>query len=247
MSDWQPLIGPRLKLERAALHIREFEALSETYFADEPYTICVDQHPDNGPSLKAVFHRTIPPMASAIVGDFIHNLRSALDHLAADMIRASGKIVTRDTRFPIHNSKEGFEGGVPKDLMGAEPRFMQFVMELKPYESTPEKRSFNDIARLNNDDKHNLLIQGTPALSVSRMVIYTDEGIFPIESVAIIDGMQNRLPGNIVQKIHVEGHPRLMMHLIAGDLASIAPVVLALNAMFSCVETTVNDAAPLFV
>lgn len=247
MAVWQPLVGPRLKLERAAIHIREFEALSETYLADEPYTICVEYDLDHRPSVKVVFLRPIPPMASAIVGDVVHNLRSALDHLAADMIRTSSKMPTKKTRFPIHKDKAGFEGGVTQDLMGAEPKFVDFIMNLKPFGNTPESRPFYDIARMNNDDKHLLLIDGTPALSIAKMVIYSDAGVFPIKNVAMIDGKKSSLPGTIIHRIEIEGHPRLLMHLIPGDFESITPVVPTLKAMHSCVEATVNGVAPLFV
>lgn len=61
---------------------------------------------------RAVVHvkDEAPPMASVLVGEFLYNLRSALDllayHLAIENSRPKGP--PRGTGFPIHDSEKGF-------------------------------------------------------------------------------------------------------------------------------------------
>jgi len=42
-----------------------------------------------------------PPRMHTLIGEFLHNLRSALDHLAWRLVEQNGGKTTEDTRFPI--------------------------------------------------------------------------------------------------------------------------------------------------
>ena len=247
MSGWQPLVGPLVKLERAAVHIKEFEALSEAFLADNPYTIKIEKEPETGYITgRAVFHQTIPASASAIAGDIIHNLRSSLDQLVSDMIRASGNMPSRNSGFPIFKDETGFKGGAPEKLKGADERFVNFVLRLHSYGERGDQRWFYDLARLNNDDKHILLLSSKCSLSIAKMLIYTNEGIFPLERVGMLDGNPHYFPGEEVFKLKIQGKPRIVFQLRSEDDLSYAPALMLFERMHSKVGGVLRDATTLF-
>jgi hypothetical protein len=102
----------------------------------------------------------VPPRVSCIVGDIIHNLRSALDHLACLIVENSGAAVTRTTQFPITESASRFAEVVQKQLGGVGAPFLKFVENLQPFSSqAPSPNRLEVIHRLDIKDKHrNLLI-----------------------------------------------------------------------------------------
>ena len=94
--------GPALKLERAKHHIEDFIAQAEAfykaartrfYIQDDPKTrqraLCIDIDP------------TVPKHFALIIGDAIHNLRSALDHLTWDIVRPFSAPRPGDVQFPF--------------------------------------------------------------------------------------------------------------------------------------------------
>jgi hypothetical protein len=44
-----------------------------------------------------------------MVGDFLHNVHSALDHLMAALVATEGHAVTSQTQFPIFTERSRFE------------------------------------------------------------------------------------------------------------------------------------------
>jgi len=96
------LDGVRVKVSRAKFHAQALDKELLGLFPNGNYIIAPEIH-DNG--LCHVFRANQPPEAdpswSAIVGDCLHNLRSALDHLAYQLVRVSGGTPNIHTQFPI--------------------------------------------------------------------------------------------------------------------------------------------------
>lgn len=78
-----PIDSAVLKVRRAQTHYRDITAMVATYLDGRPYRV---EHriTDNGHHHRFVFHllRESPAELSILIGDFTHNLRSPLDHLA---------------------------------------------------------------------------------------------------------------------------------------------------------------------
>ena len=80
-----PLMGARLKLERARQHIKELGVTIKSYTDRQPYHLAVEK--EEGTEHQVVRIRfaqpevKIPRRLGLIVGDAIYNLRSVLDHL----------------------------------------------------------------------------------------------------------------------------------------------------------------------
>jgi len=76
------------KADRAHYHLRALDQLASEFRASEPYRVIAE--PTNSPGRTAYrlrIHRPMPVEISTTVGDFLHNLRSALDSLAYEIAR----------------------------------------------------------------------------------------------------------------------------------------------------------------
>lgn len=82
-----------LKLDRAERHIAEVEDEVRAYVESDPISLrTVDTH------TVALDFADVPAHLPIVVADVVHNLRSALDHLAAALVPKKHR---RDTMFPI--------------------------------------------------------------------------------------------------------------------------------------------------
>src|SRR5215470_372974 len=87
-----------VKVKRAEEHIRDLQTEIES-FRDgppKPYIIQTENDPQTGELLyKATYVRDVPIRFAAIAGDVLQNLRSALDHLAWQLVEAAGNTPRR--------------------------------------------------------------------------------------------------------------------------------------------------------
>jgi hypothetical protein len=96
-----PLASVRVKLDRANNHARELKLKIIRYLNREPYRTTREHQPKMRQSVYRIYLKRLPPPEwSAILGDAVHNHRSALDHLACAIVETHGE-VTADTSFPI--------------------------------------------------------------------------------------------------------------------------------------------------
>jgi hypothetical protein len=82
------LDGMRVKLARARRHVDELKAILGSV-ADDAVASINGQPSGTNPSVLEYRVMRVPPLdpvASAVVGDIVHNLRSALDHLAWQLV-----------------------------------------------------------------------------------------------------------------------------------------------------------------
>lgn len=105
-------------------------------------------------------HIESPPLSMAIVfGEVLHDLRSALDHIARLMVLAEGRVPVdsppRATAFPIHLRAPAKGLRVSPGLAAAA---LSAVENLQPYRSgDPQHHPLWRLSELNNIDKHRLL------------------------------------------------------------------------------------------
>lgn len=100
--------------------------------------------------------RPIPEVLPLTFGDCVHNLRSALDILACDLIRHAGGTVTRNSAFPIVQDGTHLPEEVRKRLKGAKDSVLQAVEDCKPFEGAGNQ--FWVLHQLDIIDKHRLLL-----------------------------------------------------------------------------------------
>lgn len=139
--------------------------------------------------------REAPPLRwGVMLGDCVHNLRSALDHLICQLTLLDGGTVEdcARTQFPIASKcEEQFEAMADSRIPGLSPKHRAMVKLAQPYRAGDKawKHPLAILAELSNADKHRLL---NPAVSIvksdSRAVLdrivnsYQGEGPSPVKS-----------------------------------------------------------------
>lgn len=106
LIPFEPRPTWRYKVTRANEHLASFRAQLEWFRHTGAYIPCTEFDPQTGRH-RIIVESVLPislqlPM---LVGDFAHNLRSALDHLWCAILTAQGQPVTRRSQFPIFETE----------------------------------------------------------------------------------------------------------------------------------------------
>jgi hypothetical protein len=162
-----PLLGIALKLNRADEHFRMLrDAIKE--FAESDFYDTVTELDYRGRLVGRAINVQQPPTDhSLLIGDCIHNYRSALDHLAyalaSSYTNPLPEIFAKTSAFPIFNNGEKFRrrgpsGGVHK-MRGMSRSARASIRRLQPYQRRkyPELWPLWMLEELSNIDKHRLL------------------------------------------------------------------------------------------
>lgn len=137
------LDGPRLKCERAKEHLDSLKSEIAVYLSRKPYAVIREAHPEDPirrvPRLK--IHEDPPARLGIIVGDAVHNLRSALDHLAFQLALAHalahGVALTakeeKGSEFPIYKDFGVFNTEGLRKIDKLSPAAQDEIKSLQPY------------------------------------------------------------------------------------------------------------------
>lgn len=147
-EDWGQLRGPAAKLARAIENLEALEAGCETYLEAKPYVVTCDYETDVGCYVARLAIRKAPPLRlGAILGDVIHNLRSALDQvtwLLAGREKPFEELlkVRECIYFPITSSPKAFSDHRVMPYIGNDAKALLEL--LQPYQrdsrsSTPSR------------------------------------------------------------------------------------------------------------
>ena len=162
------LLGCWAKLRRAELHLRDLHTEvgryiegnhAETVRSFDPATKVFEAR-------VQVTRRPNYVAWSVLLGDFLHNLRSALDHLVWQLVLVSGeRTPDRRNQFPIALQEEhylgvdGREGMRERMLTGVAQEHRVVIDRVQPYRLGEEAatHSLAHLQRLNNTDKHRIM------------------------------------------------------------------------------------------
>lgn len=166
-----PFEASRLKLERAVRHGNELKWAIDRYLAEKPCVIVVGPYP-GGMAEKfgtrawiARIRKPVPPTLAAIIGDLVHNLRSALDLLACDLVQLAGKS-TKSVYFPFCDVATDLTETIKKrNLHRAGSDIVAAIKSLQPYKGgNIALRAIHD---MDIADKHHALLPVIGAVTVS--------------------------------------------------------------------------------
>lgn len=152
-----------LKVKRAKKHIGDLDTALNTFLGTNPYKVGSKDHPVLKDATTFFVEKAdpIPPDIPVICGDAIHNLRSALDHLAWHLVECSGHSAGTHTGFPIYdpsafkNQKEEakfFE----RKTQGMRTEITDAIRAQQPYKGGND--TLWAIHDLDIVDKHHLLL-----------------------------------------------------------------------------------------
>lgn len=169
-----------LKMQRAEKHLAEAEGIIADYVESHPYEVGVGVADEHGRSIRTLRFTKQPSDDLAIViGDFVHNVRSGLNHLAA---ACTPRENWKKVQFPIfssdsfekdpatgdflHQGKRGTDArsAWKNQITGMSGEAVAAFKRLQPFDPGIEDPRFHGLALVegfSNTDKHReLLILG---------------------------------------------------------------------------------------
>jgi hypothetical protein len=160
------LSGVWTKIARAEEHLTLLDAEVRAFIEgnNQPFVLSIPYlDADSGwHVVYGIVEREPPPRLGVILGDVLHNVRSALDHLVWQLVllRAKkGKAPSDNNAFPIVATKHGWDSAVNSLLQGVSGPHRAIIKRVQPYHraSTPEQTYLGMLKSLSNVDKHRIV------------------------------------------------------------------------------------------
>ena len=164
------LVLIRVKIERAKKHLREMEAEVVPIQNQNLHVFGMKDDPDTGQ--RRPYFGPLPIIPFNLIatgGDIAQNLRSALDHLAWQLVSVGTPDAkpSRDTSFPICPSIKEYESRKGRKVKGMRPEAIAAIDALKPYKGG--NGALWRLHEINNIDKHRLI------LTIAHDCLFTGE------------------------------------------------------------------------
>lgn len=159
-----PLDGPRHKLGRAEAQLDQLDAEVARFLRRDTHEITQQFDPKSGRCTLQFVIKHPPPLSwSVSIGEIVHNLRSALDHLACQLFRLHAAASDcEDTAFPLltDDTDAGLDKWIDKRLPGLPEAIRAKLRESQPYKRghAAKQDPLAILNRLSNWDKHRLLV-----------------------------------------------------------------------------------------
>jgi hypothetical protein len=172
-----PLTGVYAKMDRAYFHACDLKQKLRVALDPDSHRFVPER--DGEPS-KQIYRveglPTVQPEWSLIFGDFLTNLRAALDYLACQLAKLEGPSTCEHTKFPILDSAPYKDGKprLPRINGVTDQRVIDAVIAVQPYTAVQrygrqlEEDALYALKTLVNTDKHRLLLVTIHALHVER-------------------------------------------------------------------------------
>jgi len=154
--------GVRAKLDRADQHLRTLQHAFDLWVGGETYEIVDVIDYDTGEDILTFRWVTAQPYVEwgLLVGDCVHNLRSALDHLVyALAVNSSGVDPPPNARrlqFPIADQKNAFAAERNRKLKGLPEHLVSKIEGCQPYHRFGPN-PLTIIREVSNMDKHRVV------------------------------------------------------------------------------------------
>lgn len=154
-------IDAQLKIERAKEHIKQFRIHVREFTETNNHNIRVHSNTNTGyDALKVIPCEAIPPEFMCIVGDAVHNLRSALDVAMSEIEFVTTGKRTADMLFPAYKTRDQLKRAITqRGLEDKAPKLVidYIVQTIQPYEGG-DGDAIWQLHRLDIEDKHRLII-----------------------------------------------------------------------------------------
>jgi hypothetical protein len=177
-----PLAGCFAKVERAEHHYDTLHSQIGAFMGKEPkpYGLVPEVQEDAGRNVWRLRIFEEPPLEwSTIVGDYVHNLRAALDHLIWVLVKANGFKPGRGHAFPIFDVEPPKDSGNGerrrwnRQVYGLHPNVVRFIELCQPYNrpDSPSLHRLYAVRTLSNEDKHRTLLPAFVAIKESEKAL----------------------------------------------------------------------------
>jgi hypothetical protein len=157
--------GSRLKIERAKKHLSDFNEAFVLFSNSNFNTLAIKEHPEERRTHSLSIEMDMPAFnalgdtATLIIGDVLHNLKGALDHLYYQVVIACDGTPSSHTRFPVNDTREILEPRIneileKKDISREVATLI--LNGIKPYQTG--NPAVWGLHKLNIVDKHERII-----------------------------------------------------------------------------------------
>jgi hypothetical protein len=193
--------SPRLKICRAGSHITELNRLLDEFVSQKPVVIVAKL---GGFSFEV--QKPFPKDIPLTIGDAAHNLRTALDLLAGDLVHLNGKS-TKGVYFPFANDEIGLDEQIKdKHFDRAAADVIDLLKTLKPFKGGDDLlRALHDLDIL---DKHQLIVPAIGGGTAKHVTLTFPDG--RKQGIANISGAMNQMdfggypPGTVIEAGSIE-------------------------------------------
>ncbi len=174
---------PRLKIERAKHHIDDLNRKTAAYLGQKPFQLVFVRKESSDrviPILKSEI--PIPPELSLIIGDAVHNLRAALDHLVWQM---AGHLAVQPKNvqfpFPVKPvSEQGFRDAIlGREIQRAGKHVVEAIVTLNAQPGGDEL--IYGVHTLDITDKHKLVVTTAESATLVRRLTYPSNPAFSVD------------------------------------------------------------------
>lgn len=155
-----PLDGALLKIDRANRHLDSLKTLISDFIRLRPYGERREFDP-NGPQyiFYGEIYREPPPDIGIVLGDFVHNLRCAFDHVMwalALSIVTPPDVPNDKIQFPIFDNPKSFYPTRPSlDIPGPARDYIETLQPYHGFDQAVPGRFYLAVMReISNADKH---------------------------------------------------------------------------------------------
>jgi hypothetical protein len=171
------LSGVGLKLDRASKHIEALRAEIAAFAAGDPAPLGFRAEPPiSRPDgslhyvLYAIVREDPPRTLAPIIGDALHNIRSALDQLAYELASLQAR-KSRTTQFPICMDESQFrQADSLRKIASITGDERDLIERVQPYNAIdpPRHDPLAILNKLSNRDKHRLLVPCVAAVNTAE-------------------------------------------------------------------------------
>lgn len=154
------LDGSWIKIARGRKHLNESSLLIQSFRDSRPYTFRSEFETQTGDQVWKVDNDPLHPPSWPVVGDILYNFRSALDHLAWQLVLKAGGTPGRNTEFPIFNDRDIWTRDSSRDMRGMTDAMKDMLKSEQPcFGPNPHRNMILwSLQEYGNIDKHRLLL-----------------------------------------------------------------------------------------
>jgi hypothetical protein len=186
----------RLKVGRAKKHILDFDREDAAFFASDACSFSFIKDPKVGKSwFQFREHKPIPPNFPLIVGDAVHNLRSALDQMMWEIVSPLSPKRPDRVQFPICEKADRLEDAIKsREVQIAGKKVLDAIRKTEPY--LGGKYDLFWLDKLDIRDKHKIVIGVLPLIAPTgfeREGIKISPDIARLMAVAFVPGDQGKV------------------------------------------------------
>jgi hypothetical protein len=167
------LAGVYAKLKRGSEHGHCLHGEIGTFIHRDNCKINTEFKANGIIHLSLSFPEPVPIRFGPMLGDAIHNIRTAIDHLAGAAAALSG-VGPAGISFPISRSAAALKDAIGKDLKGVPDKFVEIVEQIEPYKGG-KGHILYELNQLDRMDKHRLLLPTIAVSTRSRAFFYVGE------------------------------------------------------------------------